>query len=57
MVRVGHQRAVVKTWLHTSAIGSPKRTLAFGETTTFAWWSRFNFAGALASHSIYKETI
>ena len=51
------QRVVVKTWL-IKAIGNSRRSLAFGETITEAWWSRFNFFRIICTPSLFnKETI
>jgi hypothetical protein len=50
------QRVVVKTWL-IKAIGNSKRTLAFGETITEAWWSRFNLSEHLQGHHWFKGDI
>jgi hypothetical protein len=47
------QRVVVKTWLE-KAIGNSRRSLAFGETITEAWWSRFNFVGTSAHYHWFK---
>jgi hypothetical protein len=48
------QRVVVRTW-QIKAIGNSKRSLAFGETITEAWWSRFNFAGSSARHHYFTS--
>ena len=48
------QRVVVRTWL-IKAIGNSRRSLAFGETITEAWWSRFNFVASSARHHYLRS--